>query len=72
MRLRYSPQSINDLAHIYEYLNARRPEGAANVMAAIYASLEFIRRNPNAAETTTIPGVRGKVVNKFGSGCSIA
>jgi toxin ParE1/3/4 len=33
-------------------------------MAAIYASIEFIRRNPAAAERTTVAGVRAKVVQR--------
>jgi hypothetical protein len=33
-------------------------------MAAILAAVEFVKRNPLAAETTTIRGVRGKIVGK--------
>jgi toxin ParE1/3/4 len=35
-------------------------------MAAILAAVEFVKRNPLAAETTTIRGVRGKIVGKYG------
>jgi toxin ParE1/3/4 len=34
-------------------------------MTGIYAAVEFVRRNPLAAEATAIPGVRGKVVQKY-------
>jgi plasmid stabilization system protein ParE len=62
MKFRYSRRATNDLATIHEYLNARNPRGALNVMTAIYAAVEFIRRHPNAAELTRIPGVRGRTV----------
>jgi len=65
MRIRYSPRATRDLATIYQYLSERSSTGSASVMAAIYATIEFIRRNPRAAETTTIRGIRGKTVQKY-------
>jgi plasmid stabilization system protein ParE len=34
-------------------------------MTAIFAAIEFIRHNPEAAEATTIPGVRSKAVHRY-------
>jgi hypothetical protein len=34
-------------------------------MVSIYAAVEFVRRNPRAAEATHIPGVRRKVVQRY-------
>jgi toxin ParE1/3/4 len=65
MKVRYSPRATRDLAAIHEYLSGRSPTGAANVMAAIFAAIEFFRRYPRGAEKTNIPGVHGKVVNKY-------
>jgi plasmid stabilization system protein ParE len=65
MKVRYSPRATRDLAAIREYLSGRSPIGAANVMAAIFAAIEFIRRYPRGAEKTNIPGVHGKIVNKY-------
>jgi toxin ParE1/3/4 len=65
MKVRYSPRASNDLDSIYEYLNQHSPAGAARVIAAIYAAVEFIRRNPLAAETTSFRGVRGKIVHRY-------
>jgi toxin ParE1/3/4 len=65
MKLRYSRRATNDLNSIYEYLNARSPRGARNVLTSIYAAVEFIRRHPNAAELTRIRGVRAKIVRKY-------
>jgi toxin ParE1/3/4 len=66
MRVRYSPRATKDLASIHKYLIEHSPAGAANVMTAILAAVEFVKRNPLAAETTTIRGVRGKIVRKYG------
>jgi plasmid stabilization system protein ParE len=65
MKCRYSRRATNDLTYIFEYLSARSPRGALNVMRAIYAAVEFIRRNPEAAELTRIAGVRGRTVRKY-------
>jgi plasmid stabilization system protein ParE len=64
MRVRYSPRATIDLAAIREYLSQRSPGGAANVMAAVFAAIEFIRRHPHGAEKSNIPGVHAKVVKK--------
>jgi plasmid stabilization system protein ParE len=34
-------------------------------MTAIYAAVEFARRHPEAAERTSIPGVRVKLVHRY-------
>ena len=61
MRIRYSPRATRDLDAIHEYLAKRSPRGAANVMAAIFTSIEFIRRNPEAAPAVSnIAGVGGQ------------
>ena len=65
MKVRYSRRATNDLASIQEYLNARSPRGALHVMTAIYATAEFIRRYPDAAELTRIANVRGRTVRKY-------
>jgi len=65
MRIRYSRRATKDLASIQEYLSERSLPGAANVLAAIYAAVEFIRRNPHAAEATHTAGVRGKIVHRY-------
>jgi toxin ParE1/3/4 len=65
MKVRYSPRASDDLDSIYVFLNQHSPTGAARVMAAIYAAVEFIRRHPHAAEMTSFQGVRGKVVHRY-------
>ena len=65
MKVRYSPRASNDLESIYQFLNQYSLAGATRVMAAIYAAVEFIRRNPHASEMTSLRGVRGKIVHRY-------
>jgi toxin ParE1/3/4 len=65
MRIRYSPRATRDLDLIYRYLSERSPNGALNVLTAILAAIEFVRRYPEAAEATRIEGVRAKVVQRY-------
>jgi plasmid stabilization system protein ParE len=65
MIVRYSPRAAKDLATIHDYLFQRSPSGAVNVLTAIYAAVEFVRRHPQAAQATGIPGVRVMVVQRY-------
>jgi plasmid stabilization system protein ParE len=65
MIIRYSARATRDLESIYEYLSQRSPRGALHVLTAIYAAVEFVRRDPEAAEATTIDGIRMKVVHRY-------
>jgi len=65
MKLRYSRRATHDLASIHDYLVERSLIGTANVLAAIYLAIEFIRQHPQAAERTTITGVSAKTVKKY-------
>jgi len=65
MKVRYSRRAAHDLESIREYLTSRSTRGAVNVLSAIYLAIEFIRRNPLAAERTTIADVRAKTVRKY-------
>jgi len=65
MRVRYSPRATRDLDAIHEYLVQRSPQGAINVLTAIYAAVEFIRRHPQGAQVTVVPGVRAFAVRRY-------
>jgi plasmid stabilization system protein ParE len=65
MKVRYSRRATRDLASIHRYLSQRNPVGAANVLAAIYAAIEFIRRHWHRVPRTNMPGVHGKLVRKY-------
>jgi addiction module RelE/StbE family toxin len=66
MRVRYSSRAKADLNSIYTYIDSHSPRGAVNVMAAIYAAVEFIRRNPNATpRALRISDTRAMVVRHY-------
>jgi toxin ParE1/3/4 len=65
MNIRYSQRATRDLESIREYLTKRSPKGAVNVLTAIYAAVEFIRRHPDATEATSVRGVRAKIVQRY-------
>jgi toxin ParE1/3/4 len=66
MRVRYSSRAGRDLGSINEYIANHSPRGAANVMAAIFSAVEFIRRNPEAAPAMRrIPDTRAIVVRRY-------
>jgi toxin ParE1/3/4 len=64
VKIRYSRRASAELASIFDFLHQRSPSGATHVMTAIYAAIEFVRRNPYAAEATSFPEVRSKVVSR--------
>lgn len=65
MIVRYSPRATRDLQSIQEYLSERSPRGALNVLTAIYAAVEFVRRHPAAAQSTNLPAVSAKIVQRY-------
>jgi plasmid stabilization system protein ParE len=65
MIVRYSPSATKDLEAIREYLIERSPQGAVNVLTAIYAAVEFVRKHPEATQATRIPDIRAMVVHRY-------
>ena len=66
MKVRYSPRATRDLEAIREYLIERSPQGALNVMAAIYAAIAFAQRNAEASPIVArVAGVRGILVRRY-------
>lgn len=65
MKVCYSRRAARDLDSIHSYLSKYSLTGAKNVLVAIYVAIEFIRRNPGAAEQTTIGDVKVKSVRKY-------
>jgi len=65
MIIRYTPRARGDIESIFLYLNERSPGGARNVLAAIYAGVQFIAENPEASQRTDDPNVRVKIVRRY-------
>ena len=49
MRLRYRAQALADIDEIYRYIEERSPNGARNVLRAIYAGIDLIAERPDAS-----------------------
>jgi toxin ParE1/3/4 len=62
MRVRFSPEAFADRERIFEYLYARSPDGARNVMASIRAALVQLPDQPYIGYKTHDPDVRVKFV----------
>ena len=65
MNVRFSPRARGDVEDIFQYLSQRSPSGAGNVMAAIFAGVEFIAEHPYASECTDDAGIRVHVVQRY-------
>jgi toxin ParE1/3/4 len=65
MKVRYRVQALADIEEIFRYIEQRNPSGAQNVMRAIFAGMQFIAENPNAAPRTDDPTVRVVVVRQY-------
>jgi toxin ParE1/3/4 len=65
MRVRFSPQAFADRERIFEYLAARSPIGARNVLASIGAAVAQLADQPNSGYPTDHPDVRVKFVVRY-------
>lgn len=65
MTLRYRARARGDLDAIFDYLQDRNPQGAANVMRAMLAGVQFIAENPHAAVRTDDPTIRVMIVRRY-------
>ena len=65
MIVRYSRRALNDLIHIFGYLDARSPKGAHSVKHAIKQTIETIADNPNIGFSTGKGAVRGVPVGRY-------
>jgi toxin ParE1/3/4 len=62
MRIRFSPEAFADRERIFEYLNARSPNGARNVLASIRAAVVQLADQPYSGYQTDDADVRVKFV----------
>jgi toxin ParE1/3/4 len=66
MRIVYRERALADLEQISTYLQPLSRSGATNVLAAIHAAITIIGDHPLGARRTSDPGVRVKVVGRYG------
>ena len=65
MIVRYRRQALADIDEIHSYLRERSPQGAQNVLRAIYAAVQLIAEQPYSSPATDIPDVRVKVLTRY-------
>jgi len=62
MRVRFSPEAFADRERIFEYLHARSPDGARNVLASIRTAVVQLADQPYSGYQTDDPEIRVKFV----------
>jgi addiction module RelE/StbE family toxin len=62
MKVRFSPEAFADRERIFEYLHARSPTGARNVLASIRAAVAQLADQPYSGYQTDNPDVRVKFI----------
>jgi plasmid stabilization system protein ParE len=65
MKVRYRERARADIEEIFRYIKRRNPNGAQNVIRAIFAGVQFLAENPLAAPRTDDPTVRVMVVRQY-------
>jgi toxin ParE1/3/4 len=65
MRVRFSSEAFADREQIFEYLHARSPDGARNVLASIRAAVAQLADQPYSGYQTDDPDVRVKFVIQY-------
>lgn len=65
MNIRYRAEALSDIDEIFQYLQERSPNGAQNVLRAIYAGIHLVSLRPLACEQTNDPSVRVKIVRRY-------
>lgn len=65
MKLRFTPQAIDDLTSISDYIRARNPDASQRVLAAILEALQMLTEFPEMGRPQTVEGVRKLVTRKY-------
>jgi toxin ParE1/3/4 len=65
MRVRFSPRAFADREQIFEYLHARSPSGARNVLTSIREAIVQLADQPYSGYATDDPDVRVKFVVRY-------
>ena len=62
MRLRWSPESLEDLLHLGDYLEGRNPQAAAQIMLRIETAINGLVDFPELGRPGRIDGTRELVI----------
>jgi plasmid stabilization system protein ParE len=65
MKVHYRDRALADLDEIFQNIDKRSPSGARNVIDAINAAINAIAEHPLAAQETSFPHIRVKIVRRY-------
>ena len=65
MKLRFTPQAIDDLRSIATYIHARNPEASRRVRASLLEALRLLTEFPQIGRLQNVEGVRKLVTRKY-------
>jgi toxin ParE1/3/4 len=65
MRLRFTPQAIQDITEIAGYVRKRNAPAAERVRTAILESLDHLTRFPTFGRCQDLPGARKLVIRRY-------
>ena len=66
MDLRFTPDALNDLRLLKEWLQPRSPAGHRNVVAALTRTIRILKHHPQAGRATEKPEVREIIERRYG------
>jgi toxin ParE1/3/4 len=65
MKLRFTPQAVQDIAAIADYVREHSPEAAQRIRTAILEALQNLLVFPHAGRRQSVAGVRKLVTRKY-------
>ena len=65
MKVRYTRRALRQMAEILDYIEARSPQGAANVNRRLQAVIDLIADHPTAGRATDRGDIRRVVVSPY-------
>lgn len=65
MRVRYRPRALADIDEIFEFINARSPTGARDVLHALADAVDEISAHPLASPVSSDADIRVKILTRY-------
>lgn len=65
MKIRYRPRALADIDAIFEFINARSPVGARNVLHALADAIDEIGAHPLASPVSSDVDIRVKILTRY-------
>jgi plasmid stabilization system protein ParE len=63
--VRYTRRAVRQLAEILDYVDARSPQGAANIKRRLQAVIDLLADHPNSGRLTNKGGIRRVVARPY-------